>query len=153
MDGVTHWLGNNEEQSCLGSFNYSDESIVTTPIPSYVDDCCWGKYWRHLVILNGSIALVLNDMDTSTFHISILGEVGVKKSWTKLFVVEDLPCLEHFVGAGKKGKILFRREDGELLWFDLNTKMIDEFGVEAIKFDCYILFHKESILPIGGTYN
>jgi hypothetical protein len=31
--------------------------------------------------------------------------------------------------------------------------MIDEFGVEAIKFDCYILFHKESILPIGGTYN
>jgi hypothetical protein len=92
-------------------------------------------------------------MDTSTFHISILGEVGVKKSWTKLFVVEDLPCLEHFVGAGKKGKILFRREDGELVWFDLNTKMIDEFGVEAIKFDCHILFHKESILPIGGTYN
>jgi hypothetical protein len=77
-----------------------------------------------------------------------LGELGVKESWTKLFIIGPLPCLEYPVGAGKKGKILFRRKDHELVWFDLNTGMIDEIGITTTE-RCSILYHKESILPIG----
>jgi hypothetical protein len=35
---------------------------------------------RHLVLLNGSIALVLTYLKSATFLISILGKFGVKES-------------------------------------------------------------------------
>jgi molecular chaperone HtpG len=150
MDGVYHWWDNSETHTDLVSFDFSSKSSFTTPVPSYMDDNSDRsiKVCRQLVILNGYIALILNYTDTSTFHISILGELGVKESWTKLFIIGPLPCLEYPVGAGKKGKILFRRKDHELVWFDLNTGMIDEIGITTTE-RCNILYHKESILPIG----
>ncbi|KEH27926.1 tyrosine kinase family protein [Medicago truncatula] len=39
-------------------------------------------------------------------------------------------CLEFPIGAGKKGRILFRKKDGELAWFDLSNKMIEEIDVK-----------------------
>jgi hypothetical protein len=83
------------------------------------------------MILNGSIAFIVNYEEKATFHISILGELGVKESWTKLFIVGPLPCLEYPIGAGKKGNILIRKKDNKLAWFDLSTGMIDEIGVRA----------------------
>jgi hypothetical protein len=53
-----------------------------------------------------------------------LGELGVKESWTKLFIVGFIPCLEYPICAGKKENILFRKKDGKLVWFDLSTRMI-----------------------------
>ncbi|KAK2377562.1 F-box/kelch-repeat protein [Trifolium repens] len=152
IDGVFHWWDKNETHTWLVSFDFCKESFVITHIP--VDESFDSNLVRrHLIILNGSIAFMLNDTTTSTFHISILGELGVKESWTKLFVVELLPCLEYPIGAGKKGNILFRKTDGELAWFDLSTGMIYEIGVtiSTQTNDYNILFHKES-LPIGGIY-
>jgi F-box interacting protein len=146
MDGVSHWWNKDETHTYLVSFDFSNESFTTTPIPSYIDDDSF-MVRRDLVILNGSIAFILKYEMTSTIHISILGELGVKESWTKLFIVGPLPYFDYPIGAGKKGKILFRRKDSELVWFDLSTGMIDEIGFTALK--CNMLFHKESILPIG----
>jgi molecular chaperone HtpG len=149
MDGVSHWLTKIETHTNLVSFDFSKESFIETPIPSYRDANYNVDVWKHvhLVILNESIAFIVNYTETSTFHISILGELGVKESWTKLFIVGPLPYFDYPIGAGKKGKILFRRKDSELVWFDLSTGMIDEIGFTALK--CNMLFHKESILPIG----
>lgn len=62
------------------------------------------------MVLNESIALILNSYQTNTFQISFLGELGVKESWTKLFIIGPLLC--HYpIGGGKKGNILFRKED------------------------------------------
>jgi hypothetical protein len=99
-------------------------------------------------MLNGSIAFISTEI--SILHILILGELGIKNSWTNLFVVESLPCPEYPIGAGKKGQILFRKKDGELAWFDLNNKMIEEIGITTKSSFCKTVFHKESILPIGG---
>ena len=148
MDGVSHWLDQRSTHIFLMSFDFSKESFITTAIPLDIDD---GSYnflvWRNLMILNGTIAFISNYEQTSTYHISILGEPGVIESWTKLFIVETFPCLEYPIGAGKNGNILFRKKDGELCWFNLSTRMIEEIGVRAES--CSILFHIESILPIG----
>jgi hypothetical protein len=129
-------------------FDFSNESFVTTTTPSYIDD---GSYnflvWRNLMILNGSIAFISNYEETSTYHISILGEPGVMESWTKLFIVETFPCLENPIELGKNGNILFRKKDGEICWYNLSSRMIEEISVRAES--CSILFHIESILPIG----
>ncbi|AET00876.1 putative F-box domain-containing protein [Medicago truncatula] len=152
MDGVSHWLGESRTRTYLVSFDFSSESCIKLPIPSYINDN--RKVERHLVILNGFIAFILAYKETSIFHISILGEIGIKESWTKLFIVGPLPFqLEYPIGAGEKGKILFRRKNDKLALFDLRTGMIDEIGTASKKkFGCNILFHKESILPIGGIY-
>ncbi|GAU21654.1 hypothetical protein TSUD_251380 [Trifolium subterraneum] len=151
MDGVFHWWDKNETDTCLVSFDFCKESFTLTPIP--VDDSFDSNLVRrHLMVLNGSIAVMLNYTETSIFHISILGELGVKESWTKLFIIGPLPCLEHPIGVGKNGNILFRKKDGELAWFDLSTGMIVEIGVTTTQTNDYkILFYKES-LPIQGIY-
>jgi hypothetical protein len=63
-----------------------------------------------------------------------LGELGVKESWTRLFVVGPSPCLNYPILAAKKGKILVRSGDNEqtkqgLVWFDLSTVLIDKIDV------------------------
>jgi hypothetical protein len=103
------------------------------------------------VLLNGSIALILTYKDTATLHISILGELGVKESWTKIFIVGPLTCLVYPIGAGNKGDILFRKKkDGELAWLDLNTQKIKDLGVKTAEFRCKIIVHKENLLPFEG---
>lgn len=101
-----------------------------------------------LVLLNVSIALVIVYRATTTIHISILGELDVKESWTKIFVVGSLPCLYYPIGAGKKGDMLFMKKDGGLVWFDdLNTQMMEDLGVTSNGLRCQIVIHKESFLP------
>ncbi|XP_045821927.1 putative F-box protein At3g17490 [Trifolium pratense] len=107
MDGVSHWWDKNETHTYLVSFEFSNESFTKTPMPSFEvnNDLV---ILRDLVILNGSIAFILNYKKASTIHISILGELGVNESWTKLFVVGPAPSLNYPIVVAKKGKILFR---------------------------------------------
>jgi F-box interacting protein len=158
MDGLSHWWDKNETNIYLLSFDFSSESFTITPIPSYI----YGSFEvrRDLAILNGYIAFILNYEKTSIMHISILGELGVKESWTRLFIVGPSPCLNYPILAAKKGKILVRSGDNEqtkqgLVWFHLSTGLIDKIDVTTQISGCMssnIQFHKESIYPIGGTY-
>jgi len=156
MDGVCHWLCEEDsfEGSCLVSFYFSNEAFFTTPLPSelehWFDDLA---IWLNLAVLNGSIALVSYHEETTNFHISILGEFGVKESWTKLFIVGPLSCVERPIGVGTKGEIFFIRKDEELVWLDLSTQMIEEVGYKANNPNCSIIVYKENILPFGGKYS
>ncbi|CAJ2633590.1 unnamed protein product [Trifolium pratense] len=155
-DGVCHWWGKREKHSYLVSFDFSNESFITTLIPSYVDDSDAFNYavGRRLVLLNGSIALILTHSKTSMFHISILGELGIKDSWTKLFIIGPLPSLWNPIGSAKKNKILFENTSGGLALFDLSNKTIEEICVIPNPSFCItVVLHKESDLPIGGINN
>ncbi|AES98266.1 putative F-box associated domain, type 1 [Medicago truncatula] len=149
MDGLSHWLCIPETHesvkygACLLSFDWSKEVFIITPTPSNAVDYFpnFSDLSSHLVLLNGSIALAVVYRATTTIHISILGELSVKESWTKIFVVGPLPCLEHPIGAGKKGDMLFKKKDGGLVWFDLNTQMMEDLGVTSSGFRCQIVIH------------
>jgi len=152
MDGVCHWWGllvdvnSAEAEPRLVSFDLCNEVCLTTPFPSYIIE----RYdLLHLTLLNGSIAFIKYD-ETTTFHINILGELGVKESWVKVFVFDPLPCIVRPIGAGKKGDIFFIKDDHELVWFDMSTQMIEELGVKGDKDFSHITIYKDSLLPIGG---
>ncbi|KEH31293.1 hypothetical protein MTR_4g094400 [Medicago truncatula] len=102
LDGVCHWLCKEDEEDspdgpCLVSFYLSNDvffemivlmsvSLVVTIIPSDLDDCFDVKaLWINLAVLYESIALFSYHEETTTFHVSVLGELGMKESWTKLF--------------------------------------------------------------------
>ncbi|XP_045829137.1 F-box/kelch-repeat protein At3g06240-like [Trifolium pratense] len=151
IDGVCHWWSWDNTGSFLVSFDLSNEVFCTTPIPADIgNNFDNGCLWRHLVVLNGSIALVTYQTQMTLFNISILGELSVKESWIKLFIVGPLPCIEFPFGV-VKGKIFFVREDKEIAWFDLSTQMIEELGVKAESgINCHIVIYWKNFLPIDG---
>ncbi|AES98943.1 putative F-box associated interaction domain-containing protein [Medicago truncatula] len=135
-DGICHWLSRNNAQYYMVSFDLSNHVFFTTftplEIPTDIDpNLDFGDVMKQLVMLNGSIALISWYEYTATFHISVLGELGVSESWTKLFIIGPLSdLLTYPIGAGSNGDIFFKAGDGKLV-FDLRTQMIEELdGVE-----------------------
>jgi F-box interacting protein len=160
MDGVCHWLSEEDCAAgpCLVSFYLSNEEFITTPIPGDEeddDDFVFKASWINLVVVNGFIALISYHEDM-TFHISIVGELGIEESWTKLLIVGPMPCVKYPIGAGTKGEIFFIREDEELVWFDLRKtfpQMTVELGYKGLGDTSQIIVYKENILPLGGISN
>jgi F-box interacting protein len=146
FNGVCHWLG--EANTLIVSFKLCNEVYITTPLPleedTYDDD-----FEVNLIVLNESVAIITNWKNTTSFQISILGEFGVKESWIRVFDVELLTSIERLIGAGEKGNIFFRREDGELVCFDLTTGLIKEIGIKGERYWCQIAIHKKNLHLIG----
>jgi molecular chaperone HtpG len=158
VDGVCHWLCESYStvgiESCLVSFYLNNETFFITPLPSDVDYCSdVNAPWVNLAALNGFVALISYHEETTSFHISILSEFGMKEKWTKLLIVGPLSCVEHPIGVGAKGEIVFIRKDEELVWLDLSTQMIVELGFKGVGCSSRITMYKECILPIGGISN
>lgn len=152
VNGVCHWChqGQDIDHRLLVSFDLHNEVFYTTPFPSDMNYSVKSVVVnRHLTVLNQSIALISNYIKTTTFHISILGEIGVKESWTKIFIIGPLPCIEHPIGEGENGDLFFRKKDDELVLFNLNTKKIKELGVKGNQHCCGIVLYKKNLLPIG----
>jgi len=153
MNGVCHWLSMPRchwsvpfsAEVCMVSFDLNNETFFVTPIPSYVR-----LTWTQLTVLNNSIALVYFPVNKNIFHISTLGEVGVKESWIKLFTVEK-PCgpATFPMRVGMNGEIVFANYK-KLLLFDLNTNKIVELGLKRRDRLTLgqIIVYKKSLLPI-----
>ncbi|KAK2431548.1 hypothetical protein QL285_029763 [Trifolium repens] len=158
-NGVCHWWARTDKipnvEECLVSFNFSSEVLFTTLKPSYLDVSRSFKYVeRCLILLNESIALISTYLEMSTIHISILGEFGIRESWTNLFTVTCQPFIEYPIGVGNLNNIVFfRKNDHKLAWIDLNTKMIQELNVNVERYGCQIGKYKKSIFPIMGGMN
>ncbi|PNX71732.1 F-box protein [Trifolium pratense] len=146
FNGMCHWLG--ESDTLLVSFKLCNEVYFVTPLPledtQYDDD-----FVVSLTVLNESVAIITNWKNTTSFQISILGEFGVEESWIRLFDVELLSTIERLIGAGEKGNIFFRRDDGELVCFDLTTGLIEEIGIKGERCWCQIAIYKKNPHLIG----
>ena len=159
LNGVCHWWGPvSIGEEVLVSFNLSNEEFLTTPLEH---QGCYTFGFRHLTLLNGSIAMITCSFENDQFfHISILGELGVKQSWTKLFTLGPLNGAMYPIGVGKKCDIFFSKDDEEvyqidsqarkLVRFDISTQAIKEIGLNGKYRTCQIVIYKESFLPIGG---
>ncbi|XP_045830825.1 F-box/kelch-repeat protein At3g06240-like [Trifolium pratense] len=155
LDGKCNWWDYIDSdlpnvKSALASFDLANEVLFTTLIPLDVPIDVADEYmfYHHLVELCGFIAFITWIIGTSTFDISILYEVGVKESWTKLFIVGPLSCIERPIGTGKKGAIFFTKEDGEIFLFNLSTQKIEELGIQGIY--SHVLFYRKNFLSFGG---
>lgn len=158
LDGRCHWwhlIDHPDAKRALASFDLVNEVFFTTLIPLDppldVDDI-FSVFSRplYLVALSGSIALILWDFGTPTFDIYVLGEVGVKESWTKLFTIGPLACIQRPIGVGSKG-VFFIKEDGEIVWFNWNSQMTEDLGIKenTLNFS-HVLLYKENFLLMGG---
>jgi len=46
--------------------------------------------------------MIANYYDAKSYSISILGEISVKESWTRLFDIEPLSFVKDVIAVGKK---------------------------------------------------
>jgi len=150
LNGICHWLGETYD-NCVVSFNLTNEIFYTTPFS--LDMCkSYEIFWelRHLLVLNGSIALISNHSKAiNYFHIFILPELGVQDSWTKLFTVGPLDGVHCLIGAGNKADIIFVKYNNELACFDLKTQVSEEIGVQVVGlYGCQIAIYKKFSFPL-----
>ncbi|XP_058742565.1 F-box/kelch-repeat protein At3g06240-like [Vicia villosa] len=152
LEGVFYWYGENEEnkddEAYIFSFDLNSEIFVTTPLPLTDDNFDFHYVCRGLVVLNGSIALISNYTNINNFHVAILGEIGMKESWVKLFIVPCLPCIKYPIGTGKNGDIFFMTQDGKLVYYDLSTQIMEELSFQGNRFMGKIITYKRILLPI-----
>lgn len=135
VNGVCHWWNHDDNEPLLVSFDLRDEVCYTTAMPSNIPMAPDMQnsnglifLMRDLMVLDDSIGLISNYANTTTFHISVLGELGVKESWTKLFIIGPFSCIERPIGKGSNGDLFFRRKDDKLVRFNLNTQLVEELG-------------------------
>ncbi|CAI8610083.1 unnamed protein product [Vicia faba] len=144
MDGLSHWMCESvtHKETYLLSFDWSNEVFITTQIDDNFD---FHLVLTHLVLLNGSIALILNLPNTTTFHIFVLGELSVKQSWTKIFILGPVSFPLYPIGVGMSGDMVFRKkDDSRLILFNLTSQTIEELGIQAEGL-CKILIHTENL--------
>jgi len=145
LNGVCHWLGRSDNGTTfVVSFNLTNDVFFTTPID-----------WHHgcsfrLVVLNGFIAMITHYYATKSYTISILGEIGVKESWTRLFDIGPLSYNNSVIAAGEKGNIFLSTENGKIARFDLTTKVIEEIDFKREFHIRQIVHYKKNLGPIGG---
>ncbi|KAK8469997.1 LOW QUALITY PROTEIN: hypothetical protein PHAVU_004G030700 [Phaseolus vulgaris] len=128
LDGMCHWLNSwtsdqdfefqikssTDGQVYLVSFDVSNETYCATLVPIDMpkhDTFVIYVVARFLFVLNGSIAMMSNYKDKTTFYVSILGEVGRKETWKKLFSFDPLLGIGTPIGARSMGNILFKTKD------------------------------------------
>jgi len=143
LNGVCHWLGvSDEHKTVVVSLNLADDVFFTTPTD-------WPHCSSRLVVLNGSIAMITNYISPKSCTISILGEIGVKESWTKLFNIGPLSSTNNVIATGKNGNIFLYIKNGKLACFDLTTEVIVEIGFKE-ESRIYQILHnyKKNLGPI-----
>jgi hypothetical protein len=149
LDECFHWLSLDDK---MVSFDFSKENFFVTALPSE-SNVIHTLVESNLVVLNGSVSLIYN-YDKMYFRIWILGELGVKESWSKLFILGPSNCLVRSIGAGKKSHIFFRvvESDG-LAWFDFSTMTGSEIWITGDSVCEQIVIYKENFLPLRGMKN
>lgn len=145
---LCHWLGFASE---MLSFDFSSEKFIETDLPSD-SDVMYKWIQMDLFKLNESVAFTCSYDNMNSFHIWILGELDVKESWTKLYIVGPLTCVRCPLRVAKKNDIFFVKEDGEIARFNLSTQRFEEIGVSVV-YVHQIVTYKENFLSIEGMNN
>ncbi|XLU58994.1 hypothetical protein S245_053642 [Arachis hypogaea] len=158
LNGVCHWWGsqfatNGLEEQVLVSFNLSTETFRTTSIVWLQEND--DSLIRTLVVLNESVTLISSFAQYNRIEISLLGEVGVKESWVKLFTLGPFPSeFRCPMRMGNKCDVIFYIGDdsNELASFDVITgKVIHNINIKTRMFGTWI--YKESLLSFTKEIN
>ncbi|KAL1319096.1 F-box/kelch-repeat protein At3g06240-like [Arachis ipaensis] len=152
LNGVCHWCCEEYGEEVIVSFNLSTETFQTTSIVLVQRNDA--PPIRVLVVLNESLALISSLAENSCIEISILGEIGVKESWVKLFTVRHFLEIDFPFGMGNKCDVIYFIENynDELASFDVITgKIIHNIGIKAEWFGAWI--YKENLLSFTTRIN
>ncbi|XP_022740587.1 F-box/kelch-repeat protein At3g06240-like [Durio zibethinus] len=155
-NGFYHCMAVVDSEELLLSFDMSNEVFVTTPFPDgrLGKNCRTTRYLTYLMEINGSLGgLLCHDyyVTDGCYDVWVLGELGLKNSWTKLFTIESLPPATTPLGVGSDGEIFFVNEESNFLaWHHRDNKEIKTLQFEGTALE--LAMYAESLVSFrGGT--
>ncbi|XP_015888408.3 F-box/kelch-repeat protein At3g23880 [Ziziphus jujuba] len=118
-------IGNHKEEVII-SFDMTNEVLISTPLPSITEIKPRSDYRTCPTLpINGSLAVVY-DMYSNEKDVWLLGEYGVKESWTKLFsfksIEDEWPFGFLRKSNSEKLLLIIRTTTEELVLFDPITE-------------------------------
>ncbi|KAF3455140.1 hypothetical protein FNV43_RR05588 [Rhamnella rubrinervis] len=116
---------NAEYRNEIISFDMSNEVIVTTPLPPNISSVK-NKFKNSMMVFKESLSVVnrikVKNGFAKMFDIWVLGEYGVKESWSKLFRIGPFQGIERVLGFWYNEDMVFvETSDKELLVHDVAT--------------------------------
>ncbi|KAF7837193.1 F-box protein [Senna tora] len=92
LHGSLHWVPNvGKSAEYIYSFNFETEEFGSVPPPPGLDETHKGfSDYLRLGVLEGCLFLCVFGDDTTKFDIWVMKDYGVKESWTKQLVIENL---------------------------------------------------------------
>ncbi|XP_022741876.1 F-box/kelch-repeat protein At3g06240-like [Durio zibethinus] len=155
-NGFYHCWAIVDNEDLLLSFDMSNEVFVATPFPDggLGKSCRTTYYLTYLMEINGSLGgFLCHDyrVRNKCYDVWVLGELGLKNSWTKLFTIEPIPYVHIPLGVGSNGEIFFENEEGDFLaWHHPNNQEIKTLQFEGCAFA--LAMYAESLVSLhGGT--
>lgn len=149
VNGALHWhVSEHDTPDFIRAFDFGSEQFRVVPEPSLFFDQ-WEKEFvdsqafidsMHLGVLLGCLS-ICDFTESDRVEIWVMNEYGIKESWTRNFVIENLP-FERWHGADNYDPIMIL-DSGEILmlfnWSSLITydpkeevfKYLSTYGVES----------------------
>lgn len=162
IDGVFSWFEMDENvDKVIFSFDMGKEVFTKTHLPDYgiPSKRVHGK----LVSFKNSLAFIHDYSLGETakgFDVWVLGEYGVRESWTKYLTIGPLNGVQVPLGFSKSGELLFEDSHGQLISCDPNTEAMNKINVGGAKNTLSVFHYRESLVSVklgqesaGGTQN
>ena len=150
IDGIFSWFEMDDNvDKVIFSFDMSKEAFTKTHLPDYgiPSKRVHGK----LVSFNNSLSFIhdypLGDT-AKGFDVWVLGEYGVKESWTKYLTIGPLPGIEVPLGFSKTSELLFEDSQGELICCDPTTQIMKKLNVSGAKTTLKVCHYRESLVSV-----
>ncbi|KAF3431844.1 hypothetical protein FNV43_RR26580 [Rhamnella rubrinervis] len=144
INGMYSWLavkireGRHQEKTMI-SFNMNNDALISTPLPISGINLTFSM--NYLIAIDGSLAFMDDE-----YCIWVLGEYGVKESWTKLFTVPSLK-VERPLGYWRNHK-LFMETDGKQNLFDLITQERSSAPIVKYWKMLQVISFRHSLVPV-----
>lgn len=145
INGKYSWLGfklreGRPQEKTMITFDMNNESLISTPLPTNGINITFGI--NYLIVIDGSLAFI--DEECSIW---VLGEYGVKESWTKLFTV-PMVKVGRPLGYWRNRK-LFMETDRKQNLLDLVTQETSIAPIVKHWKVLQVISFKESLVPVS----
>lgn len=149
IDGVFSWFDiDNHVEKVIFSFDMKDEVFMKTQLPDY-DGIPSKMVHGCLASLRNSLAFIhdypLGGISKS-FDVWVLGEYGVRESWTKQLSVGPILGVRAPLAFWRSGELLFEDARGKLLSYDPITQDMKEVRARAVENIMQVVPYKESLV-------
>ena len=152
FNGALHSIAYIGNYKFILSFDVNDETFREIMLPN---DYLNGVHlqFEKLVVFKGSLSLIVfvqaEDEEGDIFHIWVMREYGVVKSWTKKSV--PMEKVGQFIGCTDNGELLIKKIGTGLVLFDPEGRNEENLGIKNATWAAYTTNFLESLVLFDGV--
>lgn len=167
VNGRFHWegigFGELDGEKVIISFDLVEEVFSYIMPPTFSgrrnndgdgdnDDEDDVKFRHHLVVLNGSLAMIGcgGDGNDNRMDVWVMNQYGVAGSWTKNISCRMYSVIDRPLACGRDRQILLGKNHTEIFLYDCVTEEIKNVGSRGAAYWSDVFNHVETLIPIKG---